>query len=76
MTDPINGHRRALFEHDLQRAAKTFVANNLYIALKYLDAARATAQAYTLLYPMPDPAPLQSALDTINKDLTRTENQP
>lgn len=61
---------------DAVRAAKHHVASNLYIAIKFLEAARATTTAHALPFPMPDIAPLQSSLDLINKDLSNTENQP
>lgn len=71
----LNGHPA---HHALQelRQAKQAVANSLFIALKHLEAARATAQAHALAYPMPDCGPLQSALDLINRDISDRGNTP
>lgn len=71
----INGHHSAPALDEL-RAARAYVAHNLYIAIKYLELAHATKTAHALPYALPDVGTLQSALDLINKDISDRENQP
>lgn len=75
MNAPVNGHHSMRLLDEL-RAAKHQTANSLFIAIKHLEAAHATAQAHALAYVLPPIAPLQATLDLINKDISDRGNTP
>lgn len=75
MSATPDGHNSLLLLDEL-RAARVHTARCIFLAVQYLNAAHATAQAHALPYPLPPIAPLQAALDLINRDISDRGNQP